>query len=113
MRPNVVDLNDLLVAYDVGKSTIWMRAKGLAETRSRKVLRRIMQRNGAVSSSVVEVERAELSLANSRGVLQYRIEHRVQLSRRTGDDVKHFRSSGLSLKRLAQFAGKATNLRHL
>ena len=80
MRPNVVDLNDLLVAYDVGKSTIWMRAKGLAEPRSRKVLRRIMERNCAEGTFIIEVERTELCLANTRCVLQYRVEDRVKLS---------------------------------
>ena len=109
----IVDLNDLLVAHDVGKSTIWMRAKGLAEPRSRKVLRRIMERNCAEGTSIIEVERTELSLANSRSVLQYRVEDRVKLSRRAGDNGQYLRSCGLTLQRFVQFTSKPNDLRLL
>jgi hypothetical protein len=48
-----------------------------------------------------------------RCLLQYRIEDRLKLSRRTGDNVQYFRSCGLTLQRFVQFASKPTGLRLL
>src|SRR5215471_17199345 len=47
---------------------------------------------------------AELGLADRDGMLQHRLEHRLQFARRTRDDAQHFGSRGLLLQCLAEFA---------
>jgi hypothetical protein len=69
-----------------------------------------MQCNSAISSSVVEVERGEPCLANTRCVLQYRIEDRLELSRRTRDNVQYLRSCG---RECAQQLGDVVAVRSL
>src|SRR5262249_15938372 len=49
-------------------------------------------------------ERAELGVACARGVLQHRLEHRLQLAWRAADDLQDLRGSGLLLQRFGQFA---------
>ena len=52
--------------------------------------------------SLVKVQVAELGLADAHRVLQQRLEHRLQLAGRTGDDVQHFGGGGLLLQRLGK-----------
>src|SRR5262249_15811744 len=45
---------------------------------------------------------AEFRLANSRGVLQHGLEHRLQLAGRAADDLQHLRGRGLLLQCLGE-----------
>ena len=51
---------------------------------------------------VLVEQRAELGLANARRILQHRVEHRLQLAGRAGDDLQHLARRGLLLQRLAE-----------
>ena len=69
--------------------------------------RRIVKCHGAEGFSIVDVEGAELGLANARGVFQHGLEHRLEFARRAGDDLQHLRGRGLLLQRLAQLVEQA------
>ena len=63
-----------------------------------------MHGNGAKRLFVVKEQIAEVSVADPRGVLQHGLEHRLQLARRTADDLQHLGGRRLLLQRLAQLA---------
>ena len=44
------------------------------------------------------------------GVFQHRLEHRLQLARRAGDDLQHLRGRGLLLQRLGEIVGALAQL---
>jgi len=63
--------------------------------------------NHAEAVSVAEIEIAELCLAKSHGVLQHRLEHRLQLAGRARNDLQHIGGRGLLRQRLAQLVKQA------
>src|SRR5262249_17259741 len=65
--------------------------------------RRIVKRADAKSDSVVEIKRAKLGFADARRIGQDGFKNRLQLARRTGDDLQHLRGRRLLLQRFAQF----------
>jgi hypothetical protein len=67
-----------------------------------KFLRRVMRRYRTISVTLKAEERAELGLAYTHRVLQRGLEHRLQLTRRSADDLEYVGGRGLLLKRLAQ-----------
>ena len=50
------------------------------------------------------IQHAKLGMAQTRGVLQCGLKHRLQLAGGRADDAQHFRGRGLLLQRLAQLA---------
>ena len=48
---------------------------------------------------------SKLGLADARCVIQHCLEHRLQLARRTGNDLQHLARRGLLLQRLAEIVG--------
>ena len=59
---------------------------------------------------IVTVHHTELGLADACRVLQHGLEHRLQLARRTADDLQHLGGRGLLLQRLAQIVGALAQL---
>src|SRR5262245_52205000 len=51
----------------------------------------------------MEIEVAELGLANAHCIGQHGLEHRLKLARRTADDLQHLRGCRLLLQRLDEF----------
>src|SRR5262245_65428157 len=51
----------------------------------------------------MKIEAAELGLANAHRVRQHGLEYRLELARRTGNDLQHLRGRGLLLQRLGEF----------
>src|SRR5262245_46368236 len=64
-----------------------------------------MDRDGAKSITFEKPKIAERGLTDSGCICQHRIEDRLQLTGRTGDDLQYFRCSGLLLQRLGQIVG--------
>src|SRR5215470_2684383 len=66
--------------------------------------RKIVGRRNLQKFAVVEPDNAEYGLAQARGALNNRIEHRLSIGRRAADDVKHLARRGLMFKRFAELA---------
>ncbi len=60
--------------------------------------------------SIIQVERAELGAANSRGVRQHRLEDWLQFAGRAGNDLQHLRGRRLLFQRLAEIGRALTQL---
>jgi hypothetical protein len=60
--------------------------------------------DGAEGASFQQEQVAELGLTDAGGILQHCLEHRLQLTRRTADDLQHLGTRGLLLQRLLQVA---------
>ena len=102
----VIDLNDLTGGGGPAQGAIRRRQyEGLAEKKVTILLRCPVYRNDAKFVALADPKIAELGLANSHGVLQHGVEHRMQLAGRTGNHLQDFRRRGLLLQRLAQFVG--------
>jgi hypothetical protein len=61
-------------------------------------------RHCANATALAQEHLAKFGPADRDGMLQHRLEHRLQLSRRTGDDLEHLGGCRLLLQRLAQLA---------
>ena len=77
--------------------------------------RGVMHRGDPKRISIIEVERAEIGLAQPRRVRQHRLKDRFQLAGRAGDDTQHLRRRRLLLQRLGEFlfqlgVGRAVNV---
>src|SRR6516164_6717514 len=68
-----------------------------------KFLRRVMRRYRTISVTLEAEERAELGLADTHRVLQHSLEHRLQLTRRSADNLEHVGGGCLLLQGLTQF----------
>src|SRR5215470_16086595 len=76
----------------------WIRLEKLIQDFGRKIVgRRNLQK-----FAVVEPNNAEYGLAQPRGALNNRIEHRLSIGRRPADDVKHLARRGLMFESLGQ-----------
>src|SRR5262249_55372379 len=64
--------------------------------------RNIVERNLAEAVSDIEIQQAELRVAQPRGVRQHGLEYRFKLAGRARDDTEDLRGRGLLLQRLAQ-----------
>src|SRR5215472_12339034 len=74
----------------------WIRLEKLIQDFGRKIVgRRNLQK-----FAVVEPNNAEYGLAQPRGALNNRIEHRLSIGRRPADDVKHLARRGLMCESL-------------
>jgi hypothetical protein len=63
---------------------------------------RILKISGELVFSVVQVERAELGLADVHCFCQHGLEYRLQLAGRPGDDLQNLRGRSLLLQRLGE-----------
>src|SRR5262249_49264876 len=68
-----------------------------------KFLRCVMRRYRTISVTLEAEERAELGLANMHRILQHGLEHRLQLTRRSADNLEHVGCRSLLLQRFPQF----------
>src|SRR5262245_20054505 len=59
-------------------------------------------RHRANATAIAEEHLAKLGLTHRDGMLQHRLEHRLKLTGRTGDDLEYLRRGGLPLKRLGK-----------
>src|SRR5262245_12663267 len=98
-RPKVVDVHDLL-----GPEHLSMAApRRGTECPCLGVCRRnIVERNLLEAVSVIEIQQAELRVAQPRGVRQHGLEYRFKLAGRARDDTEDLRGRGLLLQQLAQ-----------
>jgi hypothetical protein len=64
--------------------------------------RRVDHCHGVESLAVEPEHGPELRVADARRILQHCLEDRLQLARRTRDDLQHLRRCGLLLQRLAE-----------
>ena len=62
----------------------------------------LWQCDDAEAFSIVQIERAELGVADAHRIRQHGVEHRLKLAGRTGDDLQHLGGRGLLLQRFAQ-----------
>src|SRR5262245_65874659 len=67
--------------------------------------RRVIQADGSELISLAEPQAGESRAAQVCRVCQYRIENRLQISRRTADDLEHLGGGCLLLKRLVKLTG--------
>ena len=109
---NVGDLDHLLRASELARE----RCQAAAGRRGSR-LRASAYAGGALCSATARnaspsrrYKRAELGLANARRIRQHRLEYRLQLAGRAGDDAQHLRGRGLLLQRLAQIIGALPQL---
>src|SRR5262249_5669029 len=102
---DVGDVGHLLCDGETTQSTVRRGPNWLALSCLDKRGRGVVERLGAEGVSVVQVERAELGLADARGVLQHGLEHRLQLAGRAADYAQHLRRRCLLLQRFAQIIG--------
>ena len=65
--------------------------------------RTIVHRTGVQHAVVMKIQRAELGVADTRGILQHGLENRLQIAGRLTDDAQHICRGRLLLQRLAQF----------
>src|SRR5262245_31340097 len=80
-----------------------MRTERLAKTNISILRWYVVERDVTKSVSIVQAQSAKLSVAEPCCVRQHGLENRLQLSRRTADDLQHLRGRGLLLQRLGQF----------
>ncbi len=102
LRPDVGNVNNLPRVGDTPERKLRARVNDRFTTPLFDMRRRSMQRDGPKPPALAKPHDAEFCLADARGILQHCLEHRLQLTRRTGDDAQHLGRRGLLLQRLAQ-----------
>ena len=102
LRPEVGDVNDLPRASDTPKRELRARVNDGFTAPLLHMRCRSIHRDGPKPPALAKPHDPELCLADARGVLQHGLEHRLQLARRTADDVENLGGRGLLLQRLAQ-----------
>src|SRR6516164_2809758 len=70
--------------------------------------RRVIQADCSELISLAEPQASKAGVAQVCRVCQYRIENRLQISRRTADNLEHLRCRGLSLQRLGKIVRAVT-----
>src|SRR5215470_7221008 len=75
----------------------------MLQPRSFEILRRFLL-EGATWAVRETVENAEIGITHARGILQHRVEDRLQIAGRTGDDLEHLAGGGLLLECIGQLA---------
>ena len=63
-----------------------------------------MHGDRAEAVALGQLQDSELGFANTDGILQHGLEHRLQFARRRTDDLEHVGGGGLLLQRFAQLA---------
>src|SRR5262245_1173589 len=106
-RCKVGGLDRPLGSDQLGKVATRCGMDRTASARLGKCPRHIVAGDDAQCTTFMEIEVAELGLANAHCIGQHRLEHRLQLAGRAADDLKHVGSGGLLLQRLAQLVEKA------
>src|SRR5262245_36374662 len=97
---DIVDLNHLLSNRRTAKGGFGMRTnQRVAPPIFDQCGRRVIQADGSKLVSLAESQASESSAAQVCRVCQNRIENRLQISRRTADDLEHLRRRGLLLQR--------------
>jgi len=65
-----------------------------------------VHRNRTKGPILINVQNAERGVANARGILKYRLEHRFQFAPRQTDNVENPGGGGELFQRLITLAGK-------
>src|SRR5262245_4360826 len=107
---SVGDVNRMPRAEDTAKAAGRARLDRLAVLKLRKCWRRATQCDGMECAVRETVENAEMGITHARGVLQHRVEDRLQIAGRTGDDLEHLAGSGLLLECIGQLARACLHL---
>src|SRR5215472_769702 len=98
-------MGDLTVQYrSTGENRavrpLWIRLEKFISDFGREIVgRRKLQK-----IAIVQEDYAKHGLAQARGALNNRIEHRLGICRRSGDDVKHLARRSLMFERVGQLA---------
>src|SRR5262249_61032420 len=109
-RRDIVDEDHLLCSDQAAKGCPRTGTDQSTSTVFRKRWRCVVQRGSMKRISVAEIQRAELGLAEPRRVRQDGLEHRLQVTGRTGDGVQYLRSRRLLLQRLTYLGPKSSIL---
>jgi len=89
--PDVGDLNWLLGRQRATERGVWIWANDwVALSLLNKRLWRTMYRDGPKGISLALIQDSEFGRAGARRIFQHRVEHRLQLARRTADDAEDF-----------------------
>jgi hypothetical protein len=70
----------------------------------------VVHRNRTKGVAFAQVKCSELSLAEARRVLQHGLEHRLEFTRRAGDDAQHLRGRRLLLQCLGKLPPRLREL---
>src|SRR5262249_14100801 len=109
-RRNVGNVDHLLRGGDTPKRRVRGRSDQFARARLDIRGRGVVSSNRAEAISLPDVQRADLRLAEAHRVFQHRLEYRLQLARRTADDLQHLGGRRLLLQRFAQLVEQASVL---
>src|SRR5215510_15763295 len=94
-RPKVVDVNDLLGPEHLSMAAPRRGTECLDPPCLGVCRRNIVERNLAEAVSDIEIQQAELRVAQPRGVRQHSLEYRFKLAGRARDDTEDLRGRGL------------------
>ena len=109
-RPQVCDLHDFLCCNETTKAAIGWRMKWRTHAGVCIRFRRVEHRDCAERIVLVKKHVAEVGAANADRILKHGLEYRLQITRGTADDLEHVRCGCLLFQRLAQFAGKPSDI---
>src|SRR5262249_42437084 len=99
---DVCNLNRLFCCHHTSERRLgWGADQWIATSLLNECLRCTMHRNNPKSISFASIQSTELGLADASRILQHRLEHRLQLARRTTNDAQHLGRRRLLLKRLS------------
>jgi hypothetical protein len=103
---DVSNLNRLYCRHHTSERRLrWGPDEWIATSLLNKCLRCTMHCNSPKGISFASIQNAELGLADASRILQHRLEHRLQLARRTTNDAQHLRRRSLLLQRLGEIVG--------
>src|SRR5262245_64144457 len=92
-------LNRLLCHQRATERSTWRRSNYWIPSPLLDIwLWRTMHCNSPKGISFASIQNAELGLADASRILQHRLEHRLQLARRTANDAQHLRRRSLLLQ---------------
>src|SRR5262245_17737855 len=110
-RPKVVDVHDLLGPEHLSMAAPRRGTECLDPPSCLGVCRRnIVERNLAEAVSVIEIQQAELRVAQPRGVRQHGLEYRFKLAGRARYYLQYLRRRGLPLQRLGKLSPRLGEL---
>src|SRR5262249_18494109 len=104
---------DLLCPYDMLNRATWRRsitALLAPEEKFGKAGRHVMHRTHVQCAILVQVQHAELGVANTHRVFEHGIEHGLEGTRRARYDLEHLAGRRLLLQRFTQFVEQTSVL---
>ncbi len=108
---DVLDLHELLGLQQLAEPGVRPGPDRLAEQEFAVGLRSAVNRDGAEQLFFfTQPQSTELRPADAGGVFQERLEHRLKLAGRAGDDLEHLAGRGLLFQRLRQIVGALAEL---